>query len=145
MEKTDNIIKAEPRNITRNINEYALPYPLWIIYETFSILLISLSLYIFATQLRFTCQKRKPQQFPGSDMALANISGLSLRQSLKRTNQLRTNQKRSGTGQSAQSLKILCLLGSFFAVLRISSDQLELATYGSARIDCKIYQVSNAK
>ena len=50
-------------------------------------------------------------------------------------------RRRSSTGQSAESLRLLCLMASLFALFRISADQLELATYGNQRINCKVYQV----
>lgn len=137
---------TEVGNTTSNTGSYNLPFQVWIMYETFSVFLICLSLYMFLTQLRFACvmgkffatNSSKSPQSPGSEMISANISTLGPWPKRKNSKKY---QKRNGVGQYAQLLRVLCLLGAFFAVLRIAADQLELASYGSERINCKIYQV----
>ena len=140
----ENITEA----FTENPFVYDLPYYLWSIYESCSVTLIAISLYIFFAVLRFTIVKseavskrRQDLSLPDPEMgpkksAKGSFSELSIHRSTS------TRSRRSRTGQSAESLRLLCLFASLFAVFRIGADQLELGTYWSERINCKIYQVN---
>ncbi|XP_076807333.1 uncharacterized protein LOC143450604 [Clavelina lepadiformis] len=142
-------------NATDAINKtndvYDLPFTTWIIYEVFSVILTTIAVYICAMLIHYSCVKnvqpsRKPSKGknpPKADKEAANNSN-SIAGGRKGSNSSAEGgpKKRSdGTGRSAKPLRVLCLCASIFALLRILSDQLELATYGSERVDCKVYQV----
>ena len=123
--------------------EYALPYSTWVVYESLSVTLILISLYIFVMVLRYNCvhdlktittrQNNKSRDESSSSVGSARASVRSSK---------RNKRNYDSTGLSGRPLQILCLLGTFFAFLRVSGDQLELATYGGPRVTCRVYQVS---
>jgi len=134
------------------VEKYALSLELWIIYETASVILILLAFYIVMALLHYSCVR---VCFKKQGLRRRHTS----RNTLKEYNQNSSSlgggrggsassteggrKKRSdGTGKSARPLRILCLLAAIFALLRISADQIELATFWTTRIDCKVYQVS---
>ena len=129
---------------------YALPLSAWIVLESCSLMLITVSCFVFLVLLRFTYLKsRKAQRKQQNKLFWKNDNTKSNNRFSRNASETssfydsKTKRKRSSaTGQSAKSLRLLCLLAGFFALLRISADQLELATYGGERIDCKIYQVN---
>ena len=143
---TWNTTTSAPTNSTEVV--YNLPFTKWIVFEVFSVILITLSCYMFVVLIRFNCSKRKrrksttktPSTWADYE-ATINTSNGNVRQS--GINFYNADKKRriGRTGKSANSLRVLCLCASFFAVIRISADQLELGTYGGERINCRIYQV----
>ena len=134
-----------------NFNEtgiYALPLSIWIIYETCSVVLISVAFYLFLVLLHFAYVKSKKVRRRQQNKAVLKRDSSKSNSKLTRTTSDSSThgsikrRKQIRTGQSAGSLRLLCLLAAFFALLRISADQLELATYGRERLNCKIYQVN---
>lgn len=132
---------------------YNLPFETWIAFETISSVLIAITLYINIVLVRYSCVKTlcagKPlNRLPSNNSKIEqnnNSSSVGPGGGPKggSTSSAEGGRRRrtDGTGKAARPLRVLCLLAAFFALLRVGSDQLELATYGGPRIDCKIYQV----
>lgn len=144
----ENFTINDENNNTFPTNQYSLPFTTWIVYQIASSILILTSLYLFMMLFRYSCIqsctkfKSHHRRLSGS----RSEGGSSTGGGVERSSSITSNGsvKRSSSSRLfAKPLLALCLMGSFFALLRVGADQLELATYGGDRINCKLYQVCN--
>ena len=129
--------------------DFLLSFSTWIVYESISVLLIVTSFYIFAMLLRYSCVqdfeklKNRSRRVSLTRSESGSSTGVKLERSLSATSIGSVKRRSRSSRLSAKPLLALCLMGSFFAFLRVAADQIELATYGGERINCKLYQVGN--